>query len=41
MRAVILYGKGDLRVEEKPLPKLLSGTSLVQITAAGICATDR
>jgi len=41
MRAVILYGTGDLRVEEKDLPVLLSGTCLVKITAAGICATDR
>lgn len=41
MSAIILRGHGDLRVEKKEVPKLIPGTSLVEVTAAGICATDR
>ena len=41
MRAVIWHGKNDLRIVEKQVPKPLPGTSIVQIIAAGICATDR
>ena len=41
MRAVVWHGPGDLRVEDRPLPRLTPGTSLVAVTAAGMCATDR
>jgi threonine dehydrogenase-like Zn-dependent dehydrogenase len=41
MRAVVWHGPGDLRVEDHPLPLLTPGTSLVAVTAAGMCATDR
>jgi threonine dehydrogenase-like Zn-dependent dehydrogenase len=41
MRAAVLYGPGDIRIEDRPLPQLKAGTSLVEVTLAGICATDR
>ena len=41
MRAVVWHGPGDLRVEDRPLPELSPGTSLVAVKAAGMCATDR
>lgn len=41
MRAVVWHGKGDLRVEDRAVPELLPGTSIIEISAAGICATDR
>jgi threonine dehydrogenase-like Zn-dependent dehydrogenase len=41
MRAVILYGKGDVRVEEAPDPTLQSGTdAIVRITTSAICGSD-
>lgn len=40
MKALVLYGVGDLRVEEvsKPLP--LSGEVIIRVEACGICGTD-
>lgn len=41
MRAVVWHGPGDLRLENRPTPQLRPGTSIVRVTTAGICATDR
>lgn len=41
MRAVVLYGEGDLRVGEREIPQLLPGKTLIEVAFAGICATDR
>jgi len=40
MRAAVLYGKEDLRVERVPLPELQPGEMLLQIGAALTCGTD-
>ncbi|BEL04495.1 zinc-dependent alcohol dehydrogenase family protein [Actinoplanes sichuanensis] len=41
MRATLLYGAGDIRVEEVPDPRLVHPTdAVVRITAACICGSD-
>lgn len=40
MKAGILYGPRDLRVEEIDIPKLLPGWVLIKVRAAGICGSD-
>ncbi len=40
MRAARLHGVGDLRVGQEPVPAAAAGTSLVQVTAVGICGSD-
>ena len=40
MRAARLFGVGDLRVGDEPVPEAGPGTSLVQVTAVGICGSD-
>ncbi len=40
MRAAVMYGRGDLRIEEVPVPQPGPGELLVRVTAAGICGTD-
>ncbi|PYQ53407.1 MAG: Zn-dependent alcohol dehydrogenase, partial [Acidobacteria bacterium] len=40
MRAAIYWGKGDLRVEEVPVPEPGPGEMLVRVEACGICGTD-
>lgn len=39
-RAAVLYGPGDLRIEERPLPELGSRQVLVEVRAVGICGSD-
>lgn len=41
MRAAVWHGPNDLRVEDRPVPTLSTGTSIVSVKAAGMCATDR
>ncbi|MCE4620444.1 MAG: alcohol dehydrogenase catalytic domain-containing protein [Desulfurococcales archaeon] len=41
MKAVVLYGPGDLRVEEVRDPQPPDGWALVRVEAAGICGTDK
>ena len=41
MRAAVWHGAHDVRLERIAVPALLPGTSIVRVTAAGICATDR
>jgi 2-desacetyl-2-hydroxyethyl bacteriochlorophyllide A dehydrogenase len=40
MRAVVLHGVGDVRVETVPLPAPGPNEALVEILAAGICGSD-
>src|SRR3954470_11814919 len=40
MKAAVLYGKEDVRVEEVPTPKLNAGEVRVAIQAALTCGTD-
>lgn len=40
MKAAVVYGKDDIRIEEYPTPKAEHGEIVVKIMASGICATD-
>jgi L-iditol 2-dehydrogenase len=40
MRAARLYGSGDLRLVDEPVPVPGPGESLVRVTAVGICGSD-
>lgn len=40
MRAVVLYGKEDLRMETMPVPEPASGEIVIRIEAALTCGTD-
>jgi 2-desacetyl-2-hydroxyethyl bacteriochlorophyllide A dehydrogenase len=40
MKAVLVHGIGDYRLEEIPVPKPEAGEVLVRVKAAGICAGD-
>ena len=40
MLAAVYRGKGDLRVEEIPVPEILPGELLVRVEACGVCPTD-
>ncbi len=41
MQAVVYHGPGDLKVETLPDPELGPGEVLLDVSAAGICGTDR
>jgi L-iditol 2-dehydrogenase len=40
MKAVVLHGADDMRVEQRPVPNPGPGEVLLQVKAASICATD-
>jgi threonine dehydrogenase-like Zn-dependent dehydrogenase len=40
MRAVVVYGPEDYRLEERPVPKPGPGDLLLRVDAVGICASD-
>lgn len=40
MRSAVFYGKHDLRVEEREMPKPGPKDVLIQVKACGVCATD-
>ena len=40
MRVARLHAVGDLRVADEPVPAVEPGTSLVRVTAVGICGSD-
>lgn len=40
MRAALLYGKEDLRIEEIDTPKIAGNEALVKVEACGVCGTD-
>jgi L-iditol 2-dehydrogenase len=39
-RAAVLYGPGDLRVEERPMPEVGDREVLVEVLTVGICGSD-
>lgn len=41
MRAAVWSQGGGLRIEDRTIPQITTGDSLVRVTLAGICATDR
>jgi L-iditol 2-dehydrogenase len=40
MRTAVYYSNSDIRVEERPVPKIGSGEILVRVMASGICGSD-
>jgi len=40
MRVAVYYNKNDLRLEERPVPRIGEGEVLVEVAASGICGTD-
>jgi L-iditol 2-dehydrogenase len=40
MRAVVYHGKGEVRVDEVPVPEPGPGEMLVRVDACGVCPTD-
>ncbi|MGQ9501129.1 MAG: alcohol dehydrogenase catalytic domain-containing protein [Anaerolineae bacterium] len=40
MKAIVYYGKEDLRLEERPVPPIGPGEVLLRVLRAGICGTD-
>lgn len=40
MRAAVLHGRRDLRIEEVPTPSAGPGEFLLEVTAVGVCGTD-
>jgi len=41
VKALRLHGAGDLRLDEEPEPLAAAGEVLVQVTAVGLCGSDR
>jgi L-iditol 2-dehydrogenase len=41
MRALVLHGVGDLRLDTVPVPELTAGSVLLAVKACGICSSDR
>ncbi len=40
MRAAVLHGTGDVRVEERPVPEAEPGQVVVRVTSVGVCGSD-
>ena len=40
MKAAVVHGKNDIRVEDYPTPSAAAGEMVVKVKASGICATD-
>ncbi len=40
MRVAVMYHPGDIRIEERPVPRLEPGDLLVRTAASGICSGD-
>lgn len=40
MKAAVFYGAGDIRMEERPIPKAGPGQMVVKIDYCGVCGTD-
>jgi L-iditol 2-dehydrogenase len=40
MRAAVYYNNSDVRVEERPVPRISPGEALVKVIASGICGSD-
>lgn len=40
MKSVVFYGKDDLRIEDRSIPKIKDNEVLIKVAFCGICATD-
>ncbi|WP_066636766.1 zinc-dependent dehydrogenase [Desulfolucanica intricata] len=40
MKAAVVHGKNDIRIEEVPRPSAAQGEIVIKVRACGICATD-
>lgn len=40
MKTAVYYNNNDIRIEERPIPKINGGEILVKVRASGICGTD-
>ena len=40
MRAAVLYGRDDLRIEPRPVPEPGPGEILVEVSHCGVCGSD-
>ena len=40
MRVAVYYNNKDVRLEERPTPRIGSGELLVEVVASGICGSD-
>lgn len=40
MKAAVLHGPNDLRVEDRPRPRPCPGEALVRVVASGVCSSD-
>jgi L-iditol 2-dehydrogenase len=40
MKVAVYYNNRDVRIEERPVPKISEGEVLVKTRASGICGTD-
>ncbi|MBU1863786.1 MAG: alcohol dehydrogenase catalytic domain-containing protein [Candidatus Omnitrophica bacterium] len=40
MRVAVYYNNNDIRIEERPIPKIGPGEILVKVMASGICGSD-
>ena len=40
MKTAVYYNNNDIRIEERPKPKINNGEILVKMRASGICGTD-
>ena len=40
MKAAVLYGKEDVRIEERIIPEIDEGQVLIRVKAVGVCPTD-
>ena len=40
MKTAVLYGKQDVRIEDRPVPEVGPGQMLIKISYVGICGTD-
>jgi NADPH:quinone reductase-like Zn-dependent oxidoreductase len=38
--SAVLYGPGDVRIEDRPVPEPGSGEVQVEVTAIGVCGSD-
>jgi len=41
MKAAVVYGQGDLRLVEMPIPEVPKGSIRIRVVACGICGTDK
>lgn len=40
MKAARYYGKGDIRIEDVPIPEIGKGQCLIEVEWCGICGSD-